>query len=84
MFSVGDNGRMLDTHAVARSLTDAGFTSTQADAVTKALRLTVEHGDLDTHAVARSLTDAEFTPAQADAIMNALHLAAEHRRPGHV
>ena len=71
---------MLDTHAVARSLTGAGFTPTQADVITDALRLAVEHGDLDTHAVARSLTDAEFTPAQADAITNALHLVAEHRR----
>ena len=84
MFSFGDNGRMLDTHAVARSLTDAGFTPTQADVITNALRFAVEHGDLDKHAVARSLTDAEFTPTQADAITNALHLVAEHRRPGHV
>ena len=75
---------MLDTHAIARSLTDSGFTPTQADAITNALRLAVEHGDLDTHAVTRSLTDAEFTPAQADAITNALHLAAEQRRRGHV
>ena len=55
-------GAMFDTDAVARSLTDAEFTPTQADAITNALRLAVEHGDLDRPAVARSLTDAEFTP----------------------
>ena len=36
---------MLDTHAVARSLTDADFTPAQADALTDALRLVVEQGD---------------------------------------
>jgi hypothetical protein len=41
----GMNGRMLDTHAVARSLTDAEFTPTQADAITNAVRLAAEHGN---------------------------------------
>ena len=36
---------MLDTHAVARSLTAADFTPAQADALTDALRLVAEHGD---------------------------------------
>ena len=36
---------MLDTHAVARSLTAADFTPAQADALTDALRAAVEHGD---------------------------------------
>lgn len=36
---------MLDTHAVARSLTDAEFTPAQADAITNAVRLAAEHGD---------------------------------------
>ena len=36
---------MLDTHAVARSLTAADFTPAQADAVTDALRLVAEQGD---------------------------------------
>jgi 2-keto-3-deoxy-galactonokinase len=36
---------MLDTHAVARSLTDAEFTEAQADAITNAVRLAAEHGD---------------------------------------
>ena len=72
-------GSMLDTHTVARSLTDAGLTPAQADAITNALRLAVERGDLDTGAVARSLTDAGFTPVLADAITNAINLAAEHR-----
>ena len=36
---------MLDTHAVAQSLTAAEFTPAQADAVTAALRSVVEQGD---------------------------------------
>ena len=36
---------MLDTHAVARSLTAADFTPAQADALTDAFRLVVEQGE---------------------------------------
>ena len=36
---------MLDTHAVARSLTEAEFTPAQADAITNAVRQAAEHGD---------------------------------------
>lgn len=36
---------MLDTHAVARSLTEAEFTPAQADAITNAVRLAAEQGD---------------------------------------
>ena len=36
---------MLDTHAVARSLTDAEFTPAQAHAITDAVRHAAEHGD---------------------------------------
>ena len=36
---------MLDTHAVARSLTDAEFTPAQADAITNAVRLAAERGE---------------------------------------
>ena len=36
---------MLDTHAVARSLTAAEFTPAQADAITNAVRLAAEQGD---------------------------------------
>ena len=36
---------MLDTHDVARSLTDAEFTPAQADAITNAVRLAAEHGN---------------------------------------
>ena len=36
---------MLDTHAVARSLTEAEFTPAQADAITNAVRLAAEHGN---------------------------------------
>ena len=39
---------MLDTHAVARSLTAAEFTPAQADAITDAIRLAAERGDLVT------------------------------------
>ena len=73
-------GPMLDTHIIARSLTDAEFTPAQADAITNAIRLVVEPDDLDTRTVTRSLTEVEFSPAQADAITYAIHLAAEHRR----
>ena len=36
---------MLDTHAVARSLTDADFTPAQADAITSAVLQATEQGD---------------------------------------
>ena len=36
---------MLDTHAIARSLTDAKLTPEQADAITAAVRAAAEHGD---------------------------------------
>ena len=36
---------MLDTHAVARSLTDADFTPAQADAITSAVLQATERGD---------------------------------------
>ena len=36
---------MLDTHAIARSLTDAKPTPEQADAITAAVRAAAEHGD---------------------------------------
>lgn len=36
---------MLDTHAVARSLTKADFTPAQADAITAAVRQAAEHGE---------------------------------------
>jgi len=35
---------MLDTHAVARSLTDVDFPPAQADAITNAVRLAAERG----------------------------------------
>lgn len=42
---MADNERMLDTHAVARSLTEAELTPAQADAITDAIRLAADHGD---------------------------------------
>ena len=36
---------MLDTHAIARQLTDAGLDQHRADAVTDAVRQAAEHGE---------------------------------------
>ena len=49
---------MLDTHAVARSLTAADFTPAQADALTDALRVASEHGD--------HVTSDQFKAGQAE------------------
>jgi len=49
---------MLDTHAVARSLTDAKFTPAQADAITNAVRQAAEHGD--------HVTSDQFTAGLAE------------------
>ena len=49
---------MLDTHAVARSLTDAEFTPAQADAITNAVRLAAEHSD--------HVTSDQFTAGLAE------------------
>ena len=49
---------MLDTHAVARSLTAADFTPAQADALTDALRLAAEQGD--------HVTSDQFKAGQAE------------------
>ena len=49
---------MLDTHAVARSLTAADFTPAQADALTDALRLAAEQGG--------HVTSDQFKAGQAE------------------
>ena len=49
---------MLDTHAVARSLTAADFTPAQADALIDALRLAAEQGD--------HVTSDQFKAGQAE------------------
>ena len=49
---------MLDTHAVARSLTAADFTPAQADALTDALRSAFEQGD--------HVTSDQFKAGQAE------------------
>ena len=36
---------MFDTHAIARSRTDANLTAEQADAITAAIASAAEHGD---------------------------------------
>ena len=65
---------MLDTHAVARSLTAADFTPAQADALTDALRLVVEQGD--------HVTSDQFKVGMDHG--NPLDLAhARHRRARH-
>ena len=46
---------MLNTHAMARSLTDAEFTPAQADAITDAVRPAAEHGD--------QVTSDQFKPS---------------------
>ena len=45
---------MIDTHAIARSLTDANLTPAQADAITAAIRIAAEHdaAGLDVDALA--------------------------------
>ena len=36
---------MIDTHSIARSLSDADLTSAQVDAITEAVRQAADHGD---------------------------------------
>ena len=52
---------MLDTHAIARSLTDAGIQPEHADAITAAVRQAAERD-----------TDTLATKADLDARLNAL------------
>ena len=53
---------MLDTHAIARTLTGAGLTAEQADAITDAVRQAAEHDNetlstkADLHALEARLT----------------------------
>ena len=49
---------MFDTHAIARSLTDAGIEPAQADAITNAVRQAAEHDNAaEPLATARDLAD---------------------------
>ena len=56
-------GRMFDTHAVARALTEADLTPAQADAITDAVRLAAEHDaaaiDVETLATKSDLAAVE-------------------------
>ena len=36
---------MIDTHSIARNLSDADLTSAQVDAITEAVRQAADHGD---------------------------------------
>ncbi len=62
---------MLDTHAVARSLTAADFTPAQADALTDALREFTEQGD--------HVTPDQFKAGQAEVRSEIAELRAEQR-----
>ncbi|MDE0355344.1 MAG: DUF1640 domain-containing protein [Gemmatimonadota bacterium] len=62
---------MLDTHAVARSLTAADFTPAQADALTDALREFTERGD--------HVTSDQFKAGQAEVRAEIAELRSEQR-----
>ena len=62
---------MLDTHAVARSLTAADFTPAQADALTDALREFTERGD--------HVTADQFKAGQAEIKAEIAELRSEER-----
>ena len=62
---------MLDTHAVARSLTAADFTPAQADALTDALREFTERGD--------HVTADQFKAGQAETRAEIAELRSEQR-----
>ena len=62
---------MLDTHAVARSLTAADFTPAQADALTDALRECTERGD--------HVTSDQFRAGQAEIRAELAELRSEQR-----
>ncbi len=56
---------MFDTHAVARTLTEADLTPAQADAITDAVRLAAEH-DATAVDVETLATKADVAAVQAD------------------
>ena len=60
--NVARSALMFDTHAIARSLTDAKLTAEQADGITSAVRQAAEHGD---H-VTRYRFDAGLATLRAD------------------
>ncbi|MCY4507789.1 MAG: hypothetical protein OXG35_12645, partial [Acidobacteria bacterium] len=62
---------MLDTHAVARSLTAADFTPAQADALTDAMREFTERGD--------HVTPDQFKAGQAEVKSEIAELRSEQR-----
>ena len=66
---------MFDTHAIARTLTDANLTSAQADAITAAVRQAAEHdaATLDPGTLVTK-TDLRAEIAGVDARLAALEL----------
>ena len=69
--SMGESDLMLDTHAVARSLTAADFTPAQADAITDAMREFTERGD--------HVTPDQFKAGQAEVRSEITELRSEQR-----
>ena len=64
---------VFDTHAIARSLTDADLTPAQADAITDAIRQAAEHGD--------HVTSEQFKTGLAELRTDIIAaLAAQERR----
>ena len=58
---------MFDTHAIARSLTDANLTPAQADAITAAIRQAAEHGEHVTpHTISAGLAELRAEIAQLE------------------
>ena len=74
--TMGESDPMLDTHAVARSLTAADFTPAQADALTDALRLVVEQGPKRCGNRARRPTSGGRLPMRLALVVVALVLVA--------
>ena len=57
---------MIDTHAIARQLDDAGFTTKQVDAITDAVRQAAVHEDYATRAELEPLsTKADLADLEA-------------------
>lgn len=66
---------MFDTHAIARTLTDAELTPAQADAITAAVRQAAEHEATDLEvATLVTKTDLRAEVAGVDARLAALEL----------
>ena len=74
---------MFDTHAVARTLTEADLTPAQADAITDAVRLAAEHDaaaiDVETLATKSDIAVVKSDMTALEARLNARISAQETR-----